>query len=55
MTDDHDECEWVNVSSGTTLPGLSGQNPLVCVCVCVKSHQELSDHPNHFIFSDSAF
>jgi len=23
MIDDHDECEWVNVSSGTTSPGLS--------------------------------
>jgi len=23
MTDDHDECEWVNVSSGTGSPGLS--------------------------------
>jgi len=23
MIDDHDECEWVNVSSGTSLPGLS--------------------------------
>jgi len=27
MIDDHDECEWVNVSSGTGSPGLSGQNP----------------------------
>jgi len=23
MIDDHDECEWVNVSSGTDSPGLS--------------------------------
>jgi len=23
MTDDRDECQWVNVSSGTSLPGLS--------------------------------
>ena len=23
MIDDHDECEWVNVSSGTSSPGLS--------------------------------
>ena len=23
MTDDHDECEWVNVSSATGSPGLS--------------------------------
>ena len=37
MIDDHDRCEWVNVSSGTVSPGLSGQNPnshrmVVCVC-----------------------
>ena len=24
--DDHDECEWVNVSSGTGSPGLSRKN-----------------------------
>jgi len=23
MTDDHDRCKWVNVSSGTASPGLS--------------------------------
>ena len=26
MSDDHDECEWVNVSSGTSSPGLSQTN-----------------------------
>jgi len=26
MIDDHDECEWVNVSSGTDSPGLSRTN-----------------------------
>jgi len=26
MIDDHDECEWVNVSSGTGSPGLSRIN-----------------------------
>jgi len=40
MIDDHDECEWVNVSSGTGSPGLSGQIPqsrktVVCVCVLI--------------------
>jgi len=40
MTDDHDRCEWVNVSSGTGLLRLPGQNPerckiIVCVSVCV--------------------
>jgi len=37
MIDDHDRCEWVNVSSGTSSPGLPGQNPESCktvVCVC---------------------
>jgi len=38
MIDDHDECEWANVSSGTGSPGFPGQNPQSCkmvVCVCV--------------------
>ena len=26
MIDDHDECEWVNISSGTGSPGLSRTN-----------------------------
>jgi len=26
MIDDHDECEWVNVSSATGSPGLSRTN-----------------------------
>jgi len=26
MIDDHDECEWVNVSSGAGSPGLSRTN-----------------------------
>jgi len=25
--DDHDRCEWVNVSSGTGSPSCPGQNP----------------------------
>ena len=37
MIDDHNECEWVNVSSGTGSPGCPGQIPqsrktVVCVC-----------------------
>ena len=31
MSDDQVGCEWVSVSSGTSLPGLC-----VCVCVCVS-------------------
>jgi len=37
MTDDHDRCEWVNVSSGTSSPGLSrtkSKQPLNGGCVC---------------------
>ena len=42
MTDDHDRCEWVNVSSGTGSPGLSRtksrQPKSGCVCACVCQH-----------------
>jgi len=48
MTDDHDRCEWVNISSGTGSPGLSRTTSReivekdcygcvvkwLCVCVC---------------------
>jgi len=27
MIDDHDRCQWVNVSSGTAHPGCAGQIP----------------------------
>jgi len=42
MTDDHDRCEWVNVSSGTGLPELSrtkSREPKMVVCarVCYTS------------------
>jgi len=38
MIDDHNKCEWVNVSSGSGSPGFPGQNPksrktVVCVFV----------------------
>ena len=36
MSDDQDGCEWVNVSSGTGLPGQKAVKRL-CVCVCVYS------------------
>jgi len=38
MIDDHYECEWMNVSSGTSSPGLSqtnSQSRKTVVCVCV--------------------
>jgi len=41
MSDDQVGCEWVSVSSGTGLPGLSQTKAIkrlyVCVCVCVYS------------------
>ena len=38
MSDDQVGCEWVNVSSGTGLPGLSRTKAIKrsCVCVLVK-------------------
>jgi len=40
MSDDPDGCEWVNVSSGTGLPGGPGQKAVkrlcVRVCVCIN-------------------
>ena len=37
MTDDHDMYEWVNISSGTSLPGLSWtvQRAVKQFCVCM--------------------
>ena len=45
MSDDQDGCEWVSVSSGTGLSGLSTSmyqrllNSCACVCVRVQSLQ----------------
>jgi len=51
MIDDHNECEWVNVSSGTSSSGCPGQNPnsrkmvvFVCVCVCVSALPSVVPH-----------
>ena len=37
MIDDHNRCEWVNVSSGTDSPGLSQtvQKAIKRLCVCI--------------------
>jgi len=62
MTDDHDRCEWVNVSSGTGSPGLSQTNPesrkmVVCVCVhacmraCDDNAARVSDVDVIYIYS----
>jgi len=39
MSDDQVVCEWVSVSSGTGLPGLSLEKAVkqLCVCVCVRA------------------
>jgi len=47
MSDDQDECEWewLSVSSGTGLPGLSetkGHYTVVCVCKITKMNQPLN-------------
>ena len=49
MIDDHDECEWVNVSSGTGSPGLSqtkSTSRKVVVCVCVTRIQPVGRDEN---------
>jgi len=35
MSDDQVGCEWVSVSSGTGLPGLSRSKAVKRLCVCV--------------------
>ena len=49
MSDDQDKCEWVSVSSGTGLPGLSLTKAIkrlcVCVCVCVLYHKLNEQRP----------
>jgi len=42
MSDDQDGCEWVNVSSGTGLPGSPGQKAVKRLCVCVLSQDYLT-------------
>jgi len=43
MSDDQDGCEWVNVSSGTGLPGSPGQKAVKRLCVCVVCVCRISD------------
>jgi len=56
MTDDHDRCEWVNVSSGTSSPGLSWTKSVECVipimhtskkvniiCCCLPATKHIND------------
>jgi len=40
MSDDQVGCEWVNVSSGTSLPGLSLTKAVkrLCVCACACAY-----------------
>ena len=37
MSDDQVGCEWVSVSSGTGLPGLSRTKAVKRLCVCERS------------------
>jgi len=55
MSDDQDWCEWVSVSSGTGLPGLSwrpGPNAVkrlsVCVCVVSRESNAIGCHDGPF-------
>ena len=45
MSAGRDGCEWVNVSSGTGLPGQKAIKRL-CVCVCVGDLEIL--HTEHY-------
>ena len=43
MSDDQDGCEWVNVSSGTDLPGQSqtkGRQTVVVVCISFVNEKQ---------------
>jgi len=51
MSDDPDGCEWVNVSSGTGLPGSPGQKAVKRLCVCVPEHILLGVTPTLFAVS----
>ena len=46
MSDDQDGCEWVSVSSGTGLPGLSRTKAVkqLCVCVCPGNNGNTAWH-----------
>jgi len=39
MSDDRDECEWVNVSSSTCQPGCKIKRLCVCVVIFCVSHK----------------
>jgi len=42
MSDDQDGCEWVNVSSGTGLPGQSGPKAVKRLCVLISNRRKIS-------------
>jgi len=51
MTDDHDRCEWMNVSSGTDSPGLSWTKSRQHACVRHSSFILSVDCTRLFIYS----
>jgi len=52
MIDDHDRCEWLNVSSGTSSPGLSQTNALFLVVARLLWHLTCEQFWERFCFSD---
>jgi len=44
MIDDHDRCEWLNVSSGTCSPVASGQRAVTLVVAAVFLNSSMSQH-----------
>jgi len=49
MIDDHDRCEWVNVSSGLSCPGQNLESlKQLCVCVCVLWGLNAPTNPENF-------
>jgi len=51
MSDDQDGCEWVSISSGTGLPGLSRTKALKRLCVCVLWQLDLACTERCFDFA----
>jgi len=41
MSDDHDGCEWVSVSSVPAYPGCPGPKAVKWLCVCIGAFSDL--------------
>jgi len=56
MSDDQDGCEWMSVSSGTSLPGLSRtKGARACVRACVNMVRLICDEKCFSIFMPVLF